>query len=135
MMSGATAKLPSVLTARTRRQANHCTKRIGSSGKSSTLIFLRRSSSVGPQMKRATSPEAGGLDNESDCFLKGQLQAKFQLTWRTQRVNTGTDANTVYEVTGLVGAIDAARPTGEQTRHHAPRQVEVGEVGSIKEAD
>ena len=31
-------------------------------------------------MKKATSPKAGGFDNESRYFLEGHLQAKFHLT-------------------------------------------------------
>ena len=46
--------------------------------------------------------------------LEHDLQAELSFTRRAQRVYAGPDADPVHELSGVVGAVDAARGTGQQ---------------------
>jgi hypothetical protein len=46
--------------------------------------------------------------------LEDDLQAELRLTRRTQRIHAGADADPVYQLSGIVGAVDATGATGQQ---------------------
>ena len=67
--------------------------------------------------------------------LEGHLQAKFDLSRRPQRIHASADADPVYEMSVVIGTVDATSIAGEQAGHHTFRQIEVDEVADIVEAD
>jgi hypothetical protein len=65
-------------------------------------------------LQKKNQPGGAGFENLLELQLEGELQAKFDLTRRTQRVDAGTGAHAVGEVARVCRAIDAAGLTVEQ---------------------
>src|SRR5438477_7105439 len=94
-----------------------------------------RSRPVNKKTPVSNRPETGGLSLVESDGSEGQLQAKLDLPWRSERVQARTSAGAVAEVISIVGAVDGARRSRQQAGEHAARQIEVGEVEQIVEAN
>ena len=60
--------------------------------------------------------------------LERQPKAELDLTGRAQRVDAGSDTNTIKIVTTVCSSVDLPHSTREESIHHIPGQIKVREI-------